>query len=187
MCIRDRGQGVAGLPALVHQRVGHALPCDGGSAAIQQIHPRPGSGGVGHGGYGRCRACLLLAVDVQLHLFAGQALGNGEGKALLLPAAAAPQLLQLLPAFGFGARCLLCEMCIRDRGVEVFDARGLELLFVLLLVDLGEDVLEGVVVFLADGILGGEPQILLCGQRIVKAAAGKALDGGILLVGARCV
>ena len=71
-----------------------------------------------------------------------------------------------------------------DQSVEVFDARGLELLLILLLVDLGKDVLEGVVVFLADGILGGEPQVLFGGQSIVKAAAGKALDGGILVVGA---
>ena len=65
-----------------------------------------------------------------------------------------------------------------DEGVEVLDARSLELLLVLRLVDLGKDVLEGVVVLLADGVLGGEPQVLPAVQGELEAGVGEGGDGG---------
>ena len=71
-----------------------------------------------------------------------------------------------------------------DEAVEVFDAGGLELGLVLGVIHLLEDVLEGVVVFLGDGVLGAEPEVLLFIQCVVEAAAGKAADGSVLVVGA---
>ena len=38
------------------------------------------------------------------------------------------------------------------------------------------------IVFLRDGILSGEPQILLGGQGVVKAGPGKALDRIVLVI-----
>ena len=75
-------------------------------------------------------------------------------------------------------------MTLVDQAVEVGDAGSLELVLVLGVVDLLEDVLEGVVVLLRDGVLGAEPQVLLCVQGVGKAAAGKAGDRAVLVVGA---
>ena len=69
-----------------------------------------------------------------------------------------------------------------DEAVEVFQTGGLEPGLVFGVVDLLEDVLEGVVVFLGDGILGTEPEVLLLVQRVVEAAAGEAADGAVLVV-----
>ena len=71
---------------------------------------------------------------------------------------------------------------IVDEAVEVGDACGLELCLILDVVHLLEDILEGVVVLLGDGILCAEPQILLHIQCVVETAAGKAADGIILVV-----
>ena len=64
-----------------------------------------------------------------------------------------------------------------DQCVEICDAGIFELLRILAVKNLLENILEGVVVFFGDGILGGKPQILLCVKCIVKAASRKALDG----------
>lgn len=64
-----------------------------------------------------------------------------------------------------------------DQCVEICDAGTFELLRILAVKNLLENILEGVVVFFGDGILGGKPQILLCVKCIVKAASRKALDG----------
>ena len=69
-----------------------------------------------------------------------------------------------------------------DEGVEIFDARRGELGRILLCEDLGEDVFEAVVVCLGDGVLRREPKILLAVERIVEAAACKALDAGVGVV-----
>ena len=69
-----------------------------------------------------------------------------------------------------------------DQSVEVLDARRLEARAVLVLIELGEDVLEAVVVGLADGVLGGEPQVLFGAQRVLEATAGEARDGGVQVV-----
>jgi hypothetical protein len=68
-----------------------------------------------------------------------------------------------------------------DQGVEVLDAGGLELLLVLL-EHLVEDGLEAAVVFLGDGVLGGEPDGLLQGQGILEAGMGEAADGLVQVV-----
>ena len=65
---------------------------------------------------------------------------------------------------------------IVDEGVEVLNASLCELLLVLVLVDLGEDVLETVVVSLGDGILSREPQALLCAESVVEARSCEAGD-----------
>ena len=69
-----------------------------------------------------------------------------------------------------------------DQAVEIGDACGLELFPVLGIIHLLEDVLEGVVILLGNGVLGTEPEILFAFQCVVEAAAGKAVDGGILVV-----
>ena len=59
---------------------------------------------------------------------------------------------------------------------EKFEAAGITYFYSLIddIVGLLEDILEGVVVLLGDGILCAEQQILLHVQCIVEAAAGKA-------------
>ena len=71
-----------------------------------------------------------------------------------------------------------------DQGVEVLNAGFLEALLVLGVVQVLEGLLEVAVVLLHDGVLGGEPEVLLLGQSILEAGAGKALNGGVLVVGA---
>ncbi len=70
-----------------------------------------------------------------------------------------------------------------NEGVEVADAQLLEFLFVALLIDLLEDQLKGLVILLGDGVLGGEPQLLLGINGELEAGMGKGADGGILVVG----
>ena len=72
--------------------------------------------------------------------------------------------------------------CVVDQGVEIFDAGSLKLFLVLVVVDLLEDVLEGVVVLLGDGVLGCEPDILMQIQTVVEAGTCKAGDGVVLVV-----
>ena len=69
-----------------------------------------------------------------------------------------------------------------DERVEVLDAGLLEAGRVLIVVDLLEDVLEAVVVLLGDGVLGGEPQVLLGVQGELEAAHGETRDGGVQVV-----
>ena len=69
-----------------------------------------------------------------------------------------------------------------DQGIEVGETLLLELRPVLLVIEPLEGVPEGAVIFLGDGVLGGEPQVLICAQGIVEAAPGKGLDGGRLVV-----
>ena len=69
-----------------------------------------------------------------------------------------------------------------DEGVEVLDAGLLETRAVLGIEDVGEDVLEAVVVDLRDRVLGRKPQVLADFERVLEAAARKALDGGIEVV-----
>ena len=68
-----------------------------------------------------------------------------------------------------------------DEGVEIFDAKGLELVFVLGVVNLLEDIFERVVVFFGDGVLGGEPQVLFGVHRILEAGPRKRGDGAVLV------
>ena len=53
---------------------------------------------------------------------------------------------------------------------------------VLGVVDVLEDVLEGVVVLLGDGVLGGEPQVLPGVDGVLEAGAGEGGDGAVLVV-----
>ena len=69
-----------------------------------------------------------------------------------------------------------------DEGVTVVKARGLELVLELLLIDLLEQELEGLVVVLGDGILGGEPHVLAHLQGIGEAAPGEGEDGVVPVV-----
>ncbi len=56
------------------------------------------------------------------------------------------------------------------------DVLSLVLGLVLLVVDILEDVLEGAVVLLEDGVLGGHVERVSAVQRVVEAAVGKVLD-----------
>ena len=69
-----------------------------------------------------------------------------------------------------------------DEGVAIGQAGGLELVLELLVKDLLEQNLEGLVIVLGDGVLGGEPHVLAHVQRIGEAAAGEGQDGGIPVV-----
>ena len=69
-----------------------------------------------------------------------------------------------------------------DEGVEILYPRRFELLFVLRLVDLRENVLEGVVVDLGNGVLGGEPQVRLGVERVIEATAREALYARLRVV-----
>ena len=53
---------------------------------------------------------------------------------------------------------------------------------VVALVNLGEYVLEGVVVLFAYGVLGGEPEVLLCVYGVLEAGVSKRAYGRILVV-----
>ena len=53
---------------------------------------------------------------------------------------------------------------------------------VLLVIDLLEQQLEGLVIVLGDGVLGAEPHILPHGQGIGEAAAGEGENGGVPVV-----
>ena len=69
-----------------------------------------------------------------------------------------------------------------DERIEVLDAGFLEARGVLGIVDLLEDVLETVVVLLRDGVLRGEPDVLLHVEGVLEAAACEALDGRVEVV-----
>ena len=72
--------------------------------------------------------------------------------------------------------------CVVDQGVEVLDAYCLELFLVFVVVDLLENILEGVVILLGNGILGCEPNVLMQIQTVVEACTGEACDGVVLVV-----
>lgn len=69
-----------------------------------------------------------------------------------------------------------------NKGIEVFNACGLESLFIGRFVGLCKNILEPVVVFLGNRILCGKPQILLRLQCILKAALCKVFNGIIQVV-----
>ena len=60
-----------------------------------------------------------------------------------------------------------------NQRIEIGDACLLKFLFVLTVMDLLENILEGMVVLFGNGIFGGKPQILLCVQRVVKQLLAK--------------
>ena len=57
-----------------------------------------------------------------------------------------------------------------DERIKVLDAQGVEGGLILGVEDGLEDVLEGVVVLLGDGVLGGEPQVLFGVNEIGRAS-----------------
>jgi hypothetical protein len=63
-------------------------------------------------------------------------------------------------------------------GVEILDPGGFKLLPVLGVKDVLEDVLEGMVVPLGNGVLGGKPQLLSGIEGVLEAGPGKGRDGG---------
>ena len=69
-----------------------------------------------------------------------------------------------------------------DQGIEVFDTCFLELLLILVLKYFRENILEGVVVFLGDSVLGCEPYILLLIERIVEARSREGSNGIVKVV-----
>ena len=71
---------------------------------------------------------------------------------------------------------------IIDQSVEIFDAQFLKFSLILVIIDLLENILEGMIVFFGNGVLGGEPQILLRIYGIAKACSCKALDRLIRIV-----
>ena len=71
---------------------------------------------------------------------------------------------------------------IVDERVEVLDPGFLEARGVLGVVDILEDVLEAVIVLFRDGVLRGEPDVLLDVEGVLEAAAGEALDGRVEVV-----
>ena len=71
---------------------------------------------------------------------------------------------------------------IVDEGVAIMKTRLLKGGAVLLVEYLLEQQLERLVVVLGDGVLGGEPDILLHVQRVGEAAAGEGQDGVVPVV-----
>ncbi len=71
---------------------------------------------------------------------------------------------------------------IIDQGIEICNAQFLEFCLVLVIIDLLENILEGMIVFFGNGVLGGEPQILLRIYGIAEACSCKALDRLIRIV-----
>ena len=72
---------------------------------------------------------------------------------------------------------------IIDQGIEIGDAcLPQRLSFIVSVVNLLENILEGMVIFLGDRIFGGKPDILLRIQRILEAAPGEALNGTVQVV-----
>ena len=69
-----------------------------------------------------------------------------------------------------------------DQRVEVLDAGLVEARLILGIEDFLEDVLEAMIVLLGDGVLGGEPHVLMRIERIVEAAAREAFDRRIQVV-----
>ena len=63
-----------------------------------------------------------------------------------------------------------------DQGVEVGDARSLELFLIFVLEYFRENILEGVVVLFADRILGREPYVFLLIERVIEAGSCKGCD-----------
>ena len=69
-----------------------------------------------------------------------------------------------------------------DERIKVLDAQGVEGGLILGVEDGLEDVLEGVVVLLGDGVLGGEPQVLFGVNGVLEAGTGEGGDGAVLVV-----
>ena len=63
---------------------------------------------------------------------------------------------------------------IINESIEILDACCCELILILVLEDLGKDILEAVIVLLGDSILCSEPYVLLCIKCKVEAASCKA-------------
>ena len=71
---------------------------------------------------------------------------------------------------------------IVDQRIEIGDPCFFKSFFVLRFIQLRENILETVVIGLADGILRGEPQILLYAQCVLEAAVGERGNGSIQVV-----
>ena len=70
-----------------------------------------------------------------------------------------------------------CQSTASTILVNLPDALGLVCSLVLLVVDILEDVLEGSVVLLEDGVLGGHVERVSTVQGVFEATVGKVLDG----------
>ena len=73
---------------------------------------------------------------------------------------------------------------IINQRIEIGNARLLKLFLILRIENFLENVLEAVIVGLADGILRGEPQILLDRQRVLEAGMGKGRNRRIQIMNA---
>ena len=71
---------------------------------------------------------------------------------------------------------------IVDQGIEIHQSQRLKLRFVGLLVFLLKNALERAVVDLGDGVLGGEPEVLLRVDGILEAGLGERADARFLVV-----
>ena len=69
-----------------------------------------------------------------------------------------------------------------DQRIEVFNACGVEFLLILRVEDLLENILEAVIVFLGNGVLGGKPQILLGVERVIEARSRKAANAVVKIM-----
>ena len=66
-----------------------------------------------------------------------------------------------------------------DQGVEIGNPGLFKGFFILVLIQFSEDILEPVVIGLADCVFGGEPQILLHAQCVLEAAVSKGGNGRV--------
>ena len=71
-----------------------------------------------------------------------------------------------------------------DQGIEIGDAGFFEGLFELFVIEPLEDGLEVAVIGLGNGILAGEPQILLLAQSVLETGSCEVLDGSVRIVDA---
>jgi len=71
---------------------------------------------------------------------------------------------------------------IVDEAMLVPEASSLKLSLVFGLVDLLEDILEATIVFLQDGVLGGEVARVVAGESVLHARVGEAEDGLVSVV-----
>ena len=63
-----------------------------------------------------------------------------------------------------------------DESVKILQAHFFKGFFVIGFVNLLKNLLERAVVFFAYGVLGGEPEVLLCVYRVSETAVGKGFD-----------
>ena len=71
---------------------------------------------------------------------------------------------------------------IVDKRIEILDPCSFKRFFIIVIVDLLEDELKGLVILLGDGILCRKPKILLSVERILEARMCKGANGIILVV-----